>query len=57
MNDTWNVTYMGHTLSDIQNDSIKIPLPYDEEEAERLRARGYKVWRDQIGGGTIIDRP
>ena len=54
---TWSVTYKGHTLSDIQNDSIKIPLPSDWNEVIRLEELGYDVWTPEDGSYVIVKRP
>lgn len=54
---TWSVTYAGHTLSDIQNDRVKIPLPSDWSEVIRLEELGYDVWIPEDGSYVIVKRP
>ena len=50
------MTYKGHTLSDIQNDSNKIPLPSDWNEVIRLEELGYDVWTPEDGSYVIVKR-
>lgn len=60
---TWSVTYKGFILANLINDTILIPIEFDQKEADRLGAIGYVVSevRDHplFNGRSvvIIDRP
>ncbi len=51
----WSLTYMGRTFPLLREESFLLFLPYDEAEANRLRALGHTV--EPHPKGVKITRP